>query len=149
MGSSKTSFTPTLILSLLNTHTHTHTSNRIPMVFLVWFFLCSRVNDLMQCGRLNTIYHSASCFVLYFGKKCHCCFRLGWLNDHLFSKELFIRFTVRVFSGHLSVCVCASFPFGFECGVLDSTVLMLYHCLSFLLCTCTYKITRKYLYKSI
>ena len=32
------------------------------------------------------------------------------LNDHLFGKELFIWFTVRVFRERLSICVCASFP---------------------------------------
>ena len=32
--------------------------------------------------------------------------QLGYLNDHLFGKELFIRFTVRVFRERLSNFVC-------------------------------------------
>ena len=35
------------------------------------------------------------------------------LKDHLFGKELFIRFTVCVFRERSSVCVYASFPSGF------------------------------------
>ena len=35
-----------------------------------------------------------------------CCFQLGYLNDHLFGKELFVRFTVRVFRELLSNFVC-------------------------------------------
>ena len=48
-----------------------------------------------------------------------------------FGKELFIRFTVRVFREYLSICVCASFLFCFEGGMLDSIVLVPHHCLSF------------------
>ena len=43
-------------------------------------------------------------------------FQLGYLNDHLFREERFIWFTVRVDRERLSICVCASFPFGFEVG---------------------------------
>ena len=50
---------------------------------------------------------------------CCCCFQGEFLNDCLFGKELFTRFTVRVFRERLSVCVCASLPFGFEVGVWD------------------------------
>ena len=42
----------------------------------------------------------------------------------MFWKELFILFTVRVLRGRLSVCECASFPFGFESRVRDLTVLV-------------------------
>ena len=35
---------------------------------------------------------------------------------------------MRVFHGRLSVCVCVSFPFGFDGGMLD---LIPDHCLSF------------------
>ena len=49
-------------------------------------------------------------------------------NGHLFGKELFIRFTVHVFRERLSICVCPSFPFGFEGGMWD--VLIPDHCLS-------------------
>ena len=45
----------------------------------------------------------------------YCCFQFGLLNDPLFGKELFIRFTVDVFHGRLSVCVY--FAFGFEGGM--------------------------------
>ena len=43
----------------------------------------------------------------------------------------FIRFTERVFRERLSICVCASFPFGFEGGMWDFIVLVPDHCLSF------------------
>ena len=38
---------------------------------------------------------------------------------HLFGKKLFIRFTVRFYREHLSVCVCF---FGFEGGLLELIV---------------------------
>ena len=49
------------------------------------------------------------CFVIKIEnmkKLMFCCFHLGLLNDHLFVKELFIRFTVHVFRGRLSDFVC-------------------------------------------
>ena len=46
--------------------------------------------------------------------------------------ELFIQFTVRV--SRLSICLCASFPFGFEGGMWVMIVLLPDHCPSFLLC---------------
>ena len=53
------------------------------------------------------------------------------MNDHLLEEELFIRFTVRVFHERLSfLCVCPSFPFGFEGGMWDLLVLIPDHCLS-------------------
>ena len=66
-----------------------------------------------------------------------CCFQLGWLNDHLFGKEVFIWFTVRVFRECLSVCVCASFPFGFKGGMWDLIVLVPGHAY---LCTFAIKV---------
>ena len=57
-------------------------------------------------------------------------FSIWELNDHLFEKELFIQFNVGVFRGHWSVCVYASFPFGFEGGMWDLVVLLSDHCLS-------------------
>ena len=48
------------------------------------------------------------------------------LTDHLLLKELFLRFTVGVFREHIineCVCVCASFPFGFEGGMWHLIVL--------------------------
>ena len=55
--------------------------------------------------------HYASCFVLLYslkqkiGKNRCCCFQSRKPNDHLFGKELFIRFTVRVFREQLSILV--------------------------------------------
>ena len=37
-------------------------------------------------------------------------------------KDLFIRFTLRVLRRRLSICKCASFPFGFEGGMCDLIV---------------------------
>ena len=52
------------------------------------------------------------------------------LNDHLFVRELFIRFTVLVFRARLSICVCPSFPFGLEGRMWDLVVLIPDCCLS-------------------
>ena len=95
---------------------------------------------LEQYGHLNNSAHSVSCFVLFckvkrkIGKnRCCCCFRFGSLNFLLFGKELFIRFTLRVFHEHLLMCVCASFPFGFSGGKWDVMLLVPDHCGSFYL----------------
>ena len=51
-------------------------------------------------------------------------------DEHLFGKELFILFIMRVFSDPLSVCVCLPFfPFGFEAVMWDLIALVLDHCL--------------------
>ena len=51
-----------------------------------------------------------------------------------FGKELFIRFTVRVFRDRLSMCVCVCFfPFWFWGGMWDLIIFLLDHCLSFYL----------------
>ena len=42
----------------------------------------------------------------------------------LFEIKLFIRLTVRVFRERLSICVCSSFPSGFERGLWGSIVLL-------------------------
>ena len=52
-------------------------------------------------------------------------------NDHLFGKELFIRFTAIVFCKLLSVYVFSYFPFGFEGRMWDLIVLVPDHCLFF------------------
>ena len=54
------------------------------------------------------------------------------MNDHLFGKELFIRFTVRDFRERLSmcVCVCPSFFFVFAGGMWGMIVFIPYTCLS-------------------
>ena len=53
------------------------------------------------------------------------------LNDHLFGKELFIRFTASAFRKLLSVYVFSYFPFGFEGRMWDLIVSVPDHCLSF------------------
>ena len=79
------------------------------------YMLCLYVYGLLQYGQLNNNCHLCFllCSVLLFKiekgeKRCCCCFRLGWLNDHLFGKELFIRFSVCVFRVHLSNIVLLS-----------------------------------------
>ena len=47
----------------------------------------------------------------------------------MLGKELFIRFTLCVLRGRLSICECASFPFGFEGGMWDLIVSVPAHCL--------------------
>ena len=44
------------------------------------------------------------------------------LNDHLFWKELFIRFTMSAFRKLLSIYVFSYFPFGFEGRMWDLIV---------------------------
>ena len=52
-------------------------------------------------------------------------------NDYLFGKELFIRFTVRVFrETFIKLCLCPSFPFGFKGGMWYLILLIPDHCLS-------------------
>ena len=53
------------------------------------------------------------------------------LNDHLFGKELFIRFAASAFRKLLSVYVFNYFPFGFEGRMWDLIVSVSAHCLSF------------------
>ena len=59
-------------------------------------------------------------------------FRL--LNNHLSGKELFIRFTARVFRKLLSIYVLSYFPFGLEGRISDLIVSVPDHCLSFYFC---------------
>ena len=54
-----------------------------------------------------------------------------WLNDHLFGKELFIRFTASAFRKLPSIYVFSYFPFGFEGRMWDLIVSVPDHCLSF------------------
>ena len=56
-------------------------------------------------------------------------FRL--LNDHLFGKELFLRFTASAFRKLPSIYVFSYFPFGFEGRIWDLIVSVPDHCLSF------------------
>ena len=52
------------------------------------------------------------------------------LNDHLFRKELFIRFTASAFRKLPSIYVFSYFPFGFEGMMWDLIVSVPDHCLS-------------------
>ena len=54
-----------------------------------------------------------------------------YLNDHLFGKELFIRFTARAFRKLPSIYVFSYFPCGFEGRMWDLMVSVPDHCLSF------------------
>ena len=54
-----------------------------------------------------------------------------WLNDHLFGKELFIRFAASAFRKLPSIYVFSYFPFGFEGRMWDLIVSVPDHCLSF------------------
>ena len=53
------------------------------------------------------------------------------LNDHLFWKEPFIRFTASAFRKLPSIYVFSYFPFGFEGRMWDLIVSVPDHCLSF------------------
>ena len=61
-------------------------------------------------------------------------FRL--LNDHLFGKELFIRFSASAFRKLPSIYVFSYFPFGFEGRMWDLIVSVPDHCLSFYFVHC-------------
>ena len=52
------------------------------------------------------------------------------MNDHLFGKELFIRFTASAFRKLLSIYVFSCFPFGFE-GRMWDLIASVPDCLSF------------------
>ena len=75
------------------------------------------------------------CPYLYFGSAINMLVtffvNFRWLNDHLFGKELFIRFTTSAFRKLLSVYVFSYFPFGFEGRMWNLIVSVLDHCLSF------------------
>ena len=53
------------------------------------------------------------------------------LNDNLFGKELFIRFTARSFRKLLPLYVLSYFPFSFEGRMWDLIESIPDHCLSF------------------
>ena len=67
---------------------------------------------------------SANMLVTYF-------VNFRYLNDHLFRKELFIRFTASAFRKLQSIYVFRYFPFGFEGRMWDLIVSVPDHCLSF------------------
>ena len=51
-------------------------------------------------------------------------FTIRVAEDHLFEKELIIRYTMCFLCGRSSVCVCASIPFDFEGGIWDLLVIV-------------------------
>ena len=53
------------------------------------------------------------------------------MNDHLFGKELFIRFTASAFRKLPSFYLFTYFPFGFEGRMWDLIISVPDHCLSF------------------
>ena len=71
-----------------------------------------------------------------------------YLNDHLFGKELFIRFTASAFRKLPSIYVSSYFPFGFEGRMWDLIVLVPDHCLSFY-STWPFWVALDYLFTSI
>ena len=92
-------------------------TDRSKAVLLLWFLT-------VTCSCCPYLYFgSAIMLVTYFVN-----FRL--LNDHLFGKELFIRFTASAFRKLLSVYVFSYFPFGFEGRMWDPIVSVPDHCLS-------------------
>ena len=44
------------------------------------------------------------------------------MNDHLMGEKLLFRFALCGYRGILSICLCVSFPFGFEGEMLDLIV---------------------------
>ena len=74
-----------------------------------------------------------SILILTIPRRYFCCGSLLLLtvNDHLFEKELFIRFTASAFRKLLSIYVFSYFPFGFEGRMWDLIVSVRDHCLSF------------------
>ena len=81
--------------------------------------------------------HPISCCpYLYFGSAIMlvtCFVNFRQLNDHLFGKELFIRFAANAFRKLPSVYVFSYFPFGFEGRMWDLIVSVPDHCLFFTL----------------
>ena len=56
-----------------------------------------------------------------------------YLNDDMFGKELFIRFSASAFCKLLSIYVFSYFPLGFEGRMWDLIVSVPDHCISFYL----------------
>ena len=99
-------------------------------------------------NRLRSFLHAAKAVLLlwFLTVSCSCCpylyfvsaimlgryfvtFRL--LNDHLFGKELFIRFTASAFRKLPSIYVFSYFPFCLEGRMWNLIVSVPDHCLSF------------------
>ena len=92
-------------------------TDRSKAVILLWFLT-------VTCSCCPYLYFgSAIMLVTYF-------VNFRQLNDHLFGKELFIRFTASAFR-KLPIYVFSYFPFGFEGRMWDLIVSVPDHCLSF------------------
>ena len=64
-----------------------------------------RYGHLYDSGSLCFLFNSVLWFKILIGiNRYYCCFKLGLLNDHLFGKELFLRFTVCILRGHPLTC---------------------------------------------
>ena len=72
-----------------------------------------------------------------------------YLNDHLFGKELFIRFTASAFRKLPSVYVFSYFPFGFEGRIWDLMVSVPDHCLSFYFSLLYYRLSGTFIYTQL
>ena len=93
-------------------------TDRSKVVLLLWFLT-------VTCSCCLYLYvGSAIMLVTYFVN-----FRLP--NDHLFGKELFIRFTASAFRKLRSIYIFSYFSFGFEGRMWDLIVSVPDHCLSF------------------
>ena len=68
------------------------------------------------------------------------------LIDHLFGKELFIRFTASAFRKLPSIYVFSYFPFGYEGRMWDLIVSVPDHCFSFYFAGSSDAVTREYEY---
>ena len=96
----------------------TRKCNRSKAVLLLWFLT-------VTCSCCPYSYFgSAIMLVTYF-------INFRQLNDHLFGKELFIRFTASAFRKLLSIYVFSYFSFGFEGRMWDLIVSVPDHRLSF------------------
>ena len=108
--------------------------------------MCTRKTGLSPPQYFNTDRSKAVLLLWLLTVTCSCCLYLyfgsaillmtyfvnfRYLNDHLFGKELFIRFTSRAFRKLLSVYVFSYFPFGFEGRMWDLIASVPDHCLSF------------------
>ena len=75
------------------------------MIPKCYMLLCSCIYVLEHYGQLPIMLPVSFFFCNSEYKidkhRCYCCFQLGWLNDHLFMKKLFIRSTVCVFCKRL------------------------------------------------
>ena len=95
-------------------------TDRSKAVLLLWFLT-------VNCSCCPYLYFgSAIMLVTYF-------VNFRELNDHLFGKELFIRFSASAFRKLPSVYVFSYFPFGFEGRMWDLIVSVPDHCFSFYL----------------